>query len=1476
MPKRYPDIAFTKRYTPPTKGELIIEALNINIYQEKNMSDSNSDSSLPAKAAVDDINFSALSGTLKDETITNKDIIVTGNFEGTNLNIVSTDIAYDIRVESSMKLVDCTVEMNSERLSDGAESIFLAKGASVEISGGSLNLRYSLYAADHTSLSIDGTSLSSPAGRFYLYSQGASVELKNLSVQDGALFQAYEDSYTFGYGEEHFSAENVSFGAGTSIDIGGTADFLMENCSFREGKVSEITFSRTVENDEEVALGHTNTKVIKNCDLSNVKISVDTISADGDGMIDLSGNYWGPGYDTVEKVLAILPSHKNIIITSVLTENPVLPDLSLQKPSLTGKDQVTFSWTGESGCSYRLLVDDVEVYSGSNTSFKYILKAGEHTYTVVSTDELGNQSVESSALTLNTTTGTLSTTGVPVFTVLNTELTGDGSLAWAIEQANACSGACRIEFADSLSGQQLSLVLPGLLDKSGFDGYLSATPLAERATMDGIALYNKEALVVVPSEVQLSLPKEFFFTTDLHFTGEQAHFTVSQNSSTVNIGSYIQDTSISLSNMALDFSGDRYNTKLNIRAVSSMEDCTITGADVSISANFEGKNLQFLSLENLGFRLEQNVNVTLKDSRIHINSSNSNIVYVATGAVLDMEGGCIDVNTRLGVDGTAILRKTTLTTSRSGYTFQLANYGTTLLEDLDVSASARVYGYGTGSLTLNGVVMGAKSELTNNATSSLDINNTLFLSGSQIKLTHGAADQTITGCNLANAKVTITSGTGEGKIDLSGNYWGEGVDTIEEIIALIKNYNADYVKIEDWLTEDPLAVKLTLCEPTLTKTGEGTTKALFSWAGDAGCEYRLLVDGVEVYKGTDTSFTHVLADGEHSYEVQATHTRGFTGKQTSEVLVDATAPVLTLKAATQNVLGTNATSITLSWQSSEAASYVVTVDGQVVYTGTDTSASFTVADGEHQYSVTATDAAGNASTQSSVCYTNTAGPELSLSPISRTVLSSGKSSVTLAWKSIAGTTYVVKVDDKEVYRGSDTSYTLALADGEHRYTVTATDPQSNTSSIKGDSFSLDATAPVLTLTKLSQTKRSTGKAYLNIAWKSSESASYELRVDGKLVYRGSGSAAQYALTDGTHKYSLTATDASGNKSTRSGSYLVDTKAPTRPSSLKVSQSRKSRYVTFGWKAVKDASGVSYELAVRKSGGAYTYYRNIKSARTSIRLSKDSRYSWRVRAVDGRGNSTSWVNGKTFNYDYTAPSIKVNAPKQSKMRTGRARVTLCWTSNETARYTLWVDNKKVYSGSGRSRTITLKDGKHSYKLTARDTSGNTVTRKGTWRVDTTAPTKLRKLAITLKNSGTQALFSWAATKDPSGVTYELAVRKAGGSYTYYKGLKSTSATLALTGSTTYEWRVRARDGMGNYTSWVSGKKFTSAAQSASTASRAKASAAASASTGLDRELALSAGSTAQQQSMASAATLGDTSLSLEQKKDNSLLSQSTIA
>ncbi|WP_252355890.1 Ig-like domain-containing protein, partial [Acinetobacter baumannii] len=331
-----------------------------------------------------------------------------------------------------------------------------------------------------------------------------------------------------------------------------------------------------------------------------------------------------------------------------------------------------------------------------------------------------------------------------------------------------------------------------------------------------------------------------------------------------------------------------------------------------------------------------------------------------------------------------------------------------------------------------------------------------------------------------------------------------------------------------------------------------------------------------------------LVDGD-TVTATATDPAGNTSLPgTGTVSADITAPVVAL----DDVLTNDSTPALTGTVNDPTATVVVNVDG-VDYPavnngdGTWTLADNTLpalTDGPHTITVTATDAAGNAGTDTAVVTIDTTAPNAPvLDPINATDPVSGTAE--------AGSTVTVTYPDgttATVVAGTDGSWSVPnpgnLVDGD-TVTATATDPAGNTSLPGTGTVSADITAPVVALDDDTVTATATdpagntslpgtGTVSADITAPvvalddvltndstpaltgtvNDPTATVVVNVDGTdypAVNNGDGTWTLAdntlpVLADGPHTITVTATDAAGNAGTDTAVVTIDTTAPNAP------------------------------------------------------------------------------------------------------------------------------------------------------------------------------------------------------------------------------------------------------------------------------------------------------------------------------------------
>ena len=359
--------------------------------------------------------------------------------------------------------------------------------------------------------------------------------------------------------------------------------------------------------------------------------------------------------------------------------------------------------------------------------------------------------------------------------------------------------------------------------------------------------------------------------------------------------------------------------------------------------------------------------------------------------------------------------------------------------------------------------------------------------------------------------------------------------------------------------------------PSIKSTAEANSTVTIYLNGNAVGTTKADAAGNYTY-----TFNPALADASYAITVTATDAAGNTSAQSPalNITIDATAPPV--PAAPQLIDGKNGITndATPSIRGDAEPNSIVTVyvDGKAVgTTKADAAGHYTytiepaLADGKHNVTVTATDAAGNTSAQSPALsfVIDTQAPAAPTVTTDRTLTNDNTPTVT--GKAEPNSTVTVYVDGKAsgtvtADNNGNYSYTItpALVDGGHSVTATATDAAGNTSVPSATlNITVDTQAPaaptVVLATPAVQGVVSTTRP--TITGEAEANSTVTIYADGVAVGTATADAnGNYTytfnpgLSEGLHTITATATDAAGNTSLPSAplKFAVDAVAPEVP------------------------------------------------------------------------------------------------------------------------------------------------------------------------------------------------------------------------------------------------------------------------------------------------------------------------------------------
>ena len=290
------------------------------------------------------------------------------------------------------------------------------------------------------------------------------------------------------------------------------------------------------------------------------------------------------------------------------------------------------------------------------------------------------------------------------------------------------------------------------------------------------------------------------------------------------------------------------------------------------------------------------------------------------------------------------------------------------------------------------------------------------------------------------------------------------------------------------------------------------------------------LDGVGFSVCTSPQTYTGLADGEHTFEVRALDEVSTPDPTPASYswTVDTVAPDTTITEAPADL--ENNADASIEFESNEVGStFECQLDDGGFAACTSPAEYEDLADGEHNFEVRATDAAGNPdpSPASHTWTIDTAAPETTLTEAPDPMGNSVDASFGFE-SNEPGSTFECQLDDGGYGVCTSPQAYTGLAEGEHTFEVRATDPAGNVDPTPAShAWTIDITAPDTTITDGPADPSYNGDA--DFSFESSEVAStFQCQLDGG-GFGACTSPQEYSgLLDGEHTFEVRATDAAGN------------------------------------------------------------------------------------------------------------------------------------------------------------------------------------------------------------------------------------------------------------------------------------------------------------------------------------------------------------
>ncbi|TAK58376.1 MAG: DUF11 domain-containing protein, partial [Bacteroidetes bacterium] len=508
------------------------------------------------------------------------------------------------------------------------------------------------------------------------------------------------------------------------------------------------------------------------------------------------------------------------------------------------------------------------------------------------------------------------------------------------------------------------------------------------------------------------------------------------------------------------------------------------------------------------------------------------------------------------------------------------------------------------------------------------------------------------------------------------------------------------------------------------------------------------IDGVPIDTVTSdgagnwtTNAPSPLPDGSHTVTADTRDDAGNTATDTNNFTIDTTPPSINVVTPT-NGSTTSDDTPTYVGTTDPNQTVIVSVDGVPIDTVVaDGSGNWTtiqptpLSNGPHTVTGDVTDPYGNSATDTNNFIVAAIAPPVVdiVTPVNGSTVPDNTPNYT--GTTLPNLTVIVKVDgtpiDTVIADGSgnwSTTQPTALSEGTHIVQATAIDSIGQTAT-DTHGFNVDTIAPSIVITTPPDGTTST-EPRPQICGTTESGSSVNVKIDGASIGTVvADTNGAWCITPGTpmsigpHTITGTATDPSGNSSSDTTRYTVDTTPPSIVIITPANGDTTGPTPTITGITEPNITVIVYvdnvPIDTVESDGSGNWTTVSPALATGTHTAKG-------RGIDDAGNQAVSVT-HTFYVDATPPPIVIQTPPDSSV-TSDNTPTYTGTTDPNLTVIVKVDgvpiDTVVADGSGNWTTTQptpLSDGPHTVSATATDPYGNSATDTNPFTVDTTPPT-----------------------------------------------------------------------------------------------------------------------------------------------------------
>jgi hypothetical protein len=395
-----------------------------------------------------------------------------------------------------------------------------------------------------------------------------------------------------------------------------------------------------------------------------------------------------------------------------------------------------------------------------------------------------------------------------------------------------------------------------------------------------------------------------------------------------------------------------------------------------------------------------------------------------------------------------------------------------------------------------------------------------------------------------------------------------------------------------------------------------------------------------------------LADGTHTFTVQAIDAAGNSASASRSFTVDATPPTVAITGGPTGLTNDPTPTFTFTTGGSPT-SVQCALDGGAAAACTSPFTTASLPDGAHTFTVTATDAAGNTASASRSFTVDATPPTVTITGGPNGLTNIAAPIFTFA---IGGnpTTVQCQMDSGALAACTSPYASASLADGAHTFTLAASDAAGNTASASR-AFTIDATPPTVTITGGPTGLTNNATPTFTFTTGGSPTTTQCRIGSGAFTACTTSFTPAAALADGTYVFEVQVVDAAGNTANATRGFTVDATPPTVAITSGPNGLTNNNQPTFSF----TTGGSPTTTQCRIGTGAYTACALVFTPSAPL---ADGSYTFEVQVIDAAGNSASAT--RTFTVDATPPTVTITGGPSGTIAISQPTFTFTTGGNPT--------------------------------------------------------------------------------------------------------------------------------------------------------------------------------------------------------------------